>query len=110
MGKYKKKFLTSFQAIRGWEWSDGSPVGMQIWGSPFSPEKLTGKSCNFVQNTSQSKLRRIFAHRYYCLSMYWVLSTRTYTVCTPGGDRKLLEHWTTSCGYVMLLSAGELIE
>ena len=59
MGKYKKNVLTSFQAIRGWEWSDGSPVGMQIWGSLFSPEKPTGKSCNFVQNSSKSKLMLI---------------------------------------------------
>ena len=88
MGKYKKKFLTSFQATRGWEWSDGSPVGMQIWGSPFSPEKPTGKSCIFVQNTSQSKLMLICAHQYYSLSMCWVLSTRTYNpLCTPGGNR-----------------------
>ena len=59
MGKYKKNVLTSFQAIRGWEWSDGSPVGMQMWGPPLSPEKPIGKSCNFVQNTSQSKLTLI---------------------------------------------------
>ncbi len=36
-----------------WKWSDGKPVGMQLWGFPYSLPKLTGNSCLVFNFTSQ---------------------------------------------------------
>ena len=39
-----------FQDFNKFEWSDGRPVGIQMWGSPYSPPQPTGQSCMFVHN------------------------------------------------------------
>ena len=31
-------------------WADGKPVGMVMWGYPYSPPKPAGRSCMSVRN------------------------------------------------------------
>ena len=49
-----KIVLYFFQAKGTWKWSDGRPVGMTLWGPPFSPPLPTGRSCYTDNSSSQS--------------------------------------------------------
>ena len=37
-----------FQVNGTFQWSDGSPVGLQLWGPPYSLPLFTGESCMSV--------------------------------------------------------------